>query len=249
MWVIETAVVAFSMYSAIPMPRTDWNERNMRYAMCAFPLVGLVVGLLEWGFARLAGILGFSGILAGAGLCLLPLIITGGIHMDGFADTWDALASQASPERRQEILKDPHIGAFGAMHLGMYLIASFALWASLRNVRPVPVIAMFCLSRSLSGLSVTSFRLAKSTGIAHAFASAADKKRAGGILLALAIVLTGVLAACGRTGTLMAAAAWAVFAFYRRMAERSFGGLSGDLAGWFLETAELLMLAVMCVMG
>jgi adenosylcobinamide-GDP ribazoletransferase len=47
----------------------------------------------------------------------------------------------------------------------------------------------------------------------------------------------------------MAAAAWAVFAFYRRMAERSFGGLSGDLAGWFLETAELLMLAVMCVMG
>ena len=45
----------------------------------------------------------------------------------------------------------------------------------------------------------------------------------------------------------MAAAAWCVFAYYRRMAEKQFGGLSGDLAGWFLQTAELWMLGALCL--
>ena len=36
-----------AMYSKIPMPRVEWNEKNMKYAMCFFPLVGVVTGLLE----------------------------------------------------------------------------------------------------------------------------------------------------------------------------------------------------------
>ena len=41
----ETVAVAFSMFSALPMPQVDWNERNMRYSLCAFPLVGALIGL------------------------------------------------------------------------------------------------------------------------------------------------------------------------------------------------------------
>ena len=43
MVVLETVCVAFAMFSALPVPHVDWSERNMRYAMAAFPLVGAVI--------------------------------------------------------------------------------------------------------------------------------------------------------------------------------------------------------------
>ena len=103
--VLETILVAFAMFSAIPLPRVDWNGRNMRYALCAFPLVGAVCGGLWWGWAWVCGWLGAPELLRGAGFCLIPALVTGGIHLDGCADTWDALASCAPPEKKQEILK------------------------------------------------------------------------------------------------------------------------------------------------
>ena len=247
MWILDTVVVAFSMFSALPMPRVEWDENNMRYALCAFPLIGVVIGLACWLWSWLGGLLHLPGLLRGAGWCLLPLLLTGGIHMDGFCDTCDALASHADPARKQEILKDPRLGAFGAIRLGMYLIACFALWACLPAYRPLPVLLGFCLSRSLSGFAVTRFPLAGSTGLAHTFAQAADKRRAGIVLLVMALILNGCLFLCGLEGAAMAAAAWCVFAYYRRMAEKQFGGLSGDLAGWFLQAAELWMLGALCL--
>ena len=249
MWVIETVIVAFSMFSALPMPQIEWNERNMRYAMCAFPLIGAVTGLAMWGWAAFAGGFHFPAVLKGAGFCLLPLVITGGIHLDGFADTFDALSSHAEPEKKREILKDPHIGAFGVMHIGMYLIASFAVWTSLPRFRALPALLMFALSRSLSGLAVTRFPLAKQTGLAYTFASAADRRRTGNALLVLALALTAGLCLSGFAGAAMAAAAWAVFAWYFRMSRREFGGLTGDLAGWFLTMAEFWMAAAWCLVS
>jgi len=41
MWLLNAMIIAIAMYSKIPMPRVDWNEKNMRYAMCFFPLVGV----------------------------------------------------------------------------------------------------------------------------------------------------------------------------------------------------------------
>ncbi|MDO4357228.1 MAG: adenosylcobinamide-GDP ribazoletransferase [Clostridia bacterium] len=243
----ETIVVAFSMFSALPMPRIDWNERNMRYALCAFPLVGLVIGLACWGWTALCGWLRFPALLRGAGLCLIPVALTGGIHLDGYADTCDALASHAEPEKKQQILKDPHLGAFAAMRLCGYFVASFALWSSLRTDAPLPVALGFCLSRALSALAVALFPLARNTGLAHTFATAADRSRVQKAMIALAVLLCAVLCVCGLTGAAMAAAALAVFFYYRRMARVQFGGLSGDLAGWFLQIAELAMLAALCL--
>lgn len=242
MMVLETVAVAFSMFSAVPMPQFAWNERNMRYALCAFPLVGVAVGGACWGWSLLCGALRLPALLRGAGLCLLPVAITGGIHLDGCCDTWDALASHAPAQRKQEILKDPHLGAFAAIRLCCYFLLTFALWASLPRFPAVPVLLGFCLSRSLSGLAVAAFPLAKDTGLAHMFAAAADRKRVSAALALLSAGLCAGLWAWGAAGGAMASAALLTFLRYRLMAVRQFGGLSGDLAGWFLQTAELWML-------
>ena len=116
------------MYSKIPMPKPSWDDRDMEYVFCFFPLVGVAVGavfLLWW---KLALWLGLSAVMTAAGCVILPLLITGGIHLDGFCDTSDALASHQSRERKLEILKDSNIGAFALIDCAVYLLALFACW-------------------------------------------------------------------------------------------------------------------------
>lgn len=233
------------MFSAFPTPKAEWSRENLRWLLCAFPLVGAAVGLLCWGWAALAELLRVPALLRGAGLTLIPVLATGGVHLDGYADTWDALSSHAPPEKKREILADPRLGAFAAIHLCGWFVMDFALWSALPRYEAVPVLLAFCLSRSLSGLAIAAFPLAKNTGLAHTFAQAADERAARRFLAGLSALLCLGLFLCGWQGVVMAAAALGVFAYYRRMARTQFGGLSGDLAGWFLQTAELWMLGAL----
>ena len=79
MIVFETIAVAFAMFSAIPVPQPVWGARNMRYALCALPLIGVVIGLVQGLWLLAAGWLSMPEMLRGAGLCLIPVLLTGGI--------------------------------------------------------------------------------------------------------------------------------------------------------------------------
>lgn len=98
--ILMNIAVAFSMYSKIPMPQFDWTEDSMKYAMCFFPWVGAVVGLLEFLWFRLCMALEFGSLFRAAGIVLIPIIVTGGIHFDGFLDTSDAMSSWREREKR-----------------------------------------------------------------------------------------------------------------------------------------------------
>ena len=97
---IKSAVIAFSTYSRLPMPQVEWSDENRKYALCFFPLVGALVGALMWLWVCVCGWLELSALLKGAVCAVIPLAVTGGIHMDGFMDTTDALASWQTEERR-----------------------------------------------------------------------------------------------------------------------------------------------------
>ena len=195
MVVFETVCVAFAMFSAFPMPRVEWNGQNMRYAMAAFPLIGAVIGAL-W---CVCGILPLPEMLQAAGFCLIPVAVTGGIHLDGFADTADALASYGDREKKLAILKDPHCGAFAVIRLCSYFALYFSLCACLRftpRVGGVWTLALV-LERALSGYVVASFPMAKNTGLAHTFATAADKRRVKIILLGMSVCVGAGMALLG----------------------------------------------------
>lgn len=244
----QTIAVAFGMFSALPLPQPVWTPRNMRYALCAFPLVGAVCGLCWWGWAALAECLNMPELLRGAGLCLAPVLVTGGIHLDGYADTCDALASCASPQKKQEILADPHCGAFAVLRLCVYFVWMLALCTAVETGGTVPfcVGLAFVLERSLSGYAIAAFPLAKDSGLAHSFAAAADRRRVKGILLLLSCAAAGGMTVLGGAGgRAMVLAALAVLIWYWRVAKQQFGGVSGDLAGWFLQLAELWQLTAL----
>ena len=240
---VQTVAVAFSMFSAVPVPQFEWNRRNMRFMLCAFPLVGALAGALMWLGSFVCGKLGLPPMVRGLILTAVPPLVTGGIHLDGCCDTWDALASHGTREKMRSILKDPHIGSFAVIRLILMLLAEFVLWTVLPDYRAVPVLAGFVLSRSLSGLAVASFPIAEGTGLARTFAEQADRRKTALFTAVLACASAAVMCLTG--GWIMAAAAAAVFLIYRTVLVPKFGGLSGDLAGWFVQTAELWMLAAL----
>ena len=108
-------VIAFSTYSKIPMPQVEWSEANMRHTLSFFPLVGAVLGLLFCAAARICALLNLGPVLTAAVLTALPVLLTGGIHLDGYCDTIDALSSHAPREKKLQILKDSNAGAFAVI--------------------------------------------------------------------------------------------------------------------------------------
>ena len=195
MTVLQTIAVAFAMFSALPVPQFDWNEKNMRYALCAFPLVGVICGAL-W---CLCGALPLPDAAHAAGFCLIPVWVTGGIHLDGYADTCDALASCGDTAKKLAILKDPHCGAFAVIRLCSYFAAYLMLCACVQFTPRTGALWTLALmgERMLSGLAVAAFPLAKNTGLAHTFATAADRLPCfGGRLSAVGSGYSGV----GRLG-------------------------------------------------
>lgn len=244
---LETLSVAFSMFSVLPVPRCAWSEKNMRFALCAFPLVGAVVGAAWWLWCAVCALVPVGDVLRGVGLCLLPVLLTGGIHLDGYADTSDALSSYGDREKKLEILKDSHCGAFAVIRLCCYFVAYFGLCGSVRFTPRAGLCwtLALVLERALSGFAVAAFPLAKDTGLAHTFATAADKQTVRRFLCGLSALLVLALTALGGGG--LAAAALLALWRYDFVAKKQFGGITGDLAGWFLQRAELWMLAALAV--
>lgn len=239
---LDSMFIALAMYSKLPVPQVEWDKKSMAYALAFFPIVGILCGswLLIW--CWLAEALNFGSFMRAVGALLGPLIITGGIHLDGFCDVTDALSSWQTREQRLEILKDSHIGAFALIGASCYLLAYLAIWTEIEtDINVCYFIGQgYVLCRVLSGLSIVWLRCAKTSGLAATFASAADKKGVTFFLLFwLAYVLVTIFyinwfwAVCG----LLVAAL--CFAYYRWLAYSKFGGINGDLAGWFLQLLEL----------
>ena len=82
----KSAIAAFSMYSKIPMPQSEWEEETNRYLLCWFPAVGLVIGVASCALMQVLSRLGAGPLLTGTLLTALPILLTGGIHMDGFPE-------------------------------------------------------------------------------------------------------------------------------------------------------------------
>ena len=251
MSIINSFFIALSMYSRIPVPRVDWKKENMRYAMCFFPMIGVAIGAVMYLAGWLLDKAVVSTLFRGVVFTLIPIIITGGIHMDGFMDTMDALGSWGDREKKLEILKDSHAGAFAILGMGCYLMWSVAVW----NELPAEVLGVcgvsFVLSRALSGFSVVTFPAARNSGLLKMFQDGAQKKVVRitmCLYVAAAVIMMAVMDARAMTGAV--AGAMIAFLYYVVVSRKQFGGVTGDLPGFFLETAELAMftgILVICI--
>ncbi|MEG0090626.1 MAG: adenosylcobinamide-GDP ribazoletransferase, partial [Oscillospiraceae bacterium] len=235
-------IIAFSMYSKVPMPKVEWTKDTMKYAICFFPLVGLVNAGLLVGWVSLSTLLRLNNIVFAAVATYIPILVTGGIHMDGFCDTVDARASNQSKERRLQILKDSNAGAFAVIKCGMYYLLCFAAFTQLSYDGIMILSLGYVLSRALSGLSIMNFKSARSDGLAATFKGTAHKKVVNIVLCAIAIyVCVGMVFINWRLGLVAILCAAIAVLYYYYFSNKEFGGVTGDLAGYFLQLCELYM--------
>ncbi len=247
---LKSIAVAFSTYSSIPMPQFTWTEKNMRFSMCFFPLIGAVIGGLMLLADYVCSAMSVTPIFRAALLTALPVLITGGIHMDGFLDTIDARRSFKGKEERLRILKDPHTGAFAVIYTGVLLLMSFGLSAETGSRQVLLACALsFVTARCLSGISVVSFPKARQDGSLKMMADASHKRVRFVLILELLFTAAAELAAAPWSGGAAIFTQGILFYYYRRMAERDFGGTTGDLAGWFVTMAEFAALCAAVLAG
>ncbi len=245
--ILHAVVAAFATFSIIPMPRIDWNENSLKGLLGALPLVGAVIGGVCFGYFWLSGLLGLPDILTAAALTILPLAVSGGIHMDGFADTIDALKSYGEPEKKRAILKDPHAGAFAVIGVVCYILLYFALCAALPyNWNILLLLGItHVLARVTGGLASLLLPGSTKQGMLSAFREAASKGNLYVLIGWAVLALTGAAFLMPLAAGVFLLASAAVFFYVKHIAKKQFGGMSGDLAGFCISVTEITLLFVL----
>lgn len=238
--------VAFGLMTRLPVGWLMPDGAAYRLERCGwcFPLVGMVVGGLAAAVLWLGATIGMPQAVAAAWSLGLSVLLTGGLHEDGLADTADGLGGGHTVERRLEIMRDSRIGSFGAVAIALTVAIRIAAVATLplpRALTAVPcsaALSRFCIlvvlagcraaRRDGSGRAVEGPNAMASLVIGGGFAAAL----AGALFpWRLAVALLGLCVIAGMATTTVA----------RRMV----GGYTGDILGATAVLADCLVLSVL----
>lgn len=230
-----------SMFCAIPFPGNLWDEKARDKSLLFLPLVGLEMGLLWWVLGLLCRKLALDALVTGLGLSVFPYLITGFIHLDGYMDVTDAMKSWRSLERRREILKDSHVGAFSVIGIVLLVLAQFAFMASAKQDADLRILIFIpALSRCCSALAVTALKPMDTSQ----YATRSCSKARIGFLTVLTVLLLGAgFRLCGRYGVALAGCLIG-YGVALGTAYRSLEGMNGDISGYSLTVGELCAVAV-----
>lgn len=242
---IRSLIIAVSMYSKIPVPQFAWKEEDMKYIFCFFPWIGAVIGVCVYLWNLLCGIFQIGDMCRGMVCMAIPLLITGGIHVDGYMDTMDALHSYQPRERRLEILKDSHIGAFAVIMLAVYGLVWLGAFSEIGSDAVLKIVCGgFFLSRCLCGISAVTFPLAKKEGMLYLFADSSHKRIVKGALYLQGIVCIGMMLFWSFwAGIVVTIVSFGALVCYYYRSRKAFGGITGDTAGYFVLSCEVCILA------
>lgn len=244
-----TLSLALTFLTKIPWPwRGEATAADLARAMFWFPWVGALLG------AIFAGVwLGLLRVLPGPAAAALLLVfsvwLTGGLHLDGLADTLDGLGGGNTPEDRLRLMKDSRVGAFGVLSLICVLLLKFAflLAAAQKGVGPWPVFLFPVAGRwGMVLLAYLSPYARREGGLGQAMTQGVSSRSvAGATFAALALAL----AAAGAPGLLLLAGAGFLVWLASLYFNRKLGGVTGDVLGAANEIVEVAVLGASLLLG
>ena len=232
-----------SMFCAIPFPCHVWEEKARSKMLLFLPLIGLEIGAIWAAAGWLCRWLGLNPLVTGLVLTVVPFLLTGFIHLDGFMDVTDAVGSCRDLDKRRAILKDSHVGSFAVIGCILLMLSQFALCASL-DVNLWVLILIPAISRCCSAIAVSTLPTMSTSQYSG------QKKNIGNLvflwsLLALLLILGFVC--FGKLGFGCVGCAVG-HALALRKGYRSLQGMNGDISGYSLTIGELAAVAVLAVL-
>ncbi|WHY79675.1 adenosylcobinamide-GDP ribazoletransferase [Neobacillus sp. WH10] len=242
-------LINLQFFTALPIPlELPMDKEHLRKAVQAFPLLGLFQGIIySCLFYVFHEFTPFSHLAVAFMLWLATILVTGGIHLDGWMDASDAYFSYQDPEKRLEIMKDPRTGAFGVLSIIVLLGCKFLfIYESTLNVEQATyffIAAIPFLSKSVMGVLLLTIKSAKNNGLGSLFQSAA-KPRVLWIypvyLMSFLFLVLLISKDYFLVGLLILTAVCCLF-LCRRKAVKWFGGITGDVLGASVEGTELIL--------
>lgn len=231
-------LLMLAFFTRLPLPQTPYTEERYIRGIKLLPLVGAVTGGFLWtaAFARPY----LPGPLFGVVLFLLYLLITGGLHLDGLADSCDALFSGRDRETMLEIMKDSRSGSFGV--LGLIVASAFYL-ALLPSASPAALFFFPVIGKCTPALAVQLSPYVRPEGMARLFAAHCTRSCAW-----IGTMLVFFVLGLAEPALLLPAALSLLLAgILTRRVERTLGGITGDVLGLLCEVSQIAFLALIPV--
>jgi adenosylcobinamide-GDP ribazoletransferase len=239
--VVRPLVAAFAFLTRLPVWSGPLRDEDLGRSLTFFPVVGLVLGLVLTGLASLLGGV-LPPTLAAVVLVALLAAVTGGLHLDGVADVFDALGGgRGDKQRMLDIMRDSRIGAHGAAALVLVLIAKvFAVAAVLERRDLICLLAFPAIARWAVTPAIVFFPYARAEGTGRAFSGEARAWEVAGAT----VIVAGALVALGPRLFVPAAGALVAASLLALWLRRRLGGLTGDVYGAAIELGEVVALAL-----
>jgi adenosylcobinamide-GDP ribazoletransferase len=228
---------AFGLLTTLPfgMPGT-WLPGDSGRAGIWYPLVGIVIGGLIWLVWRLLALC-FPPLVVGVLTLIVWVVLTGGLHLDGLADCCDGLFASTTPQQRLEIMKDPHLGTFGAVGLMLVLVSKAAALSLLSASSGLGIILAATISRWFI-LPAALLPLARPGGMG-ADLTAGFRRSA---IFATAILPLGLAFLLGMQGFFAMLSAILAGVAVLGWANIRINGVTGDVFGMLVEVTETAVL-------
>lgn len=235
---IASLRAALSFLTVLPVANPD-GSAGVRLGRAYFPAIGALVGFAAG--AVLVAVQALSTPLLGAAAAVATLcVLTGAIHLDGLGDSADGLLSRGDVARRLEVMRDPRLGSYGIVAIGVVLLLEFAALAGMAPARALAALVIAgALSRFATLAVIVFVPYVRTDGLGVA------AWERGGQRLDLLFGAATVLLVCflDWRRALVAAGLVTVAGFsVVTLARRRLGGATGDVCG---ATAELCQLAAL----
>ncbi len=244
---MKKILLALQFLTVIPLGMKNSEEKDFSGSLVYFPVIGLFIALILAVGLRIFQSLGFPDLTLSLFLVVLLVIITGGIHLDGLADTTDGLYSRKEKDETLAIMRDPHIGTMGVLAVVCVLLLKVALFYSLVDPLKIRGLFLMCLlSRWSMVMLIYLFPYARKEGKAKAFIE--------GVNLNIFLLATGIT---GLSASLIwkikGLILWVIIAactfIIGKLTAKKFGGITGDVLGATNEIIEVICLFLIYLLG
>lgn len=230
---IKDLLTAVSFLTIIPVHNSPNNQPGRAFAY--FPLIGLLIGITLWGTSLIKAPATVQAFL----VLLIWVVITGGLHLDGFADACDGLLATVPAEHRLAIMKDPQVGTWGAVGLIMLLLGKFTL---LTEAPALALLVVPTLGRMSMTLAAYSFPYARREGLGSYFRQGLGQNQLIVSILLFIAIVAGISIVANQLIWLFTLTIPVLITLFggRWAAKRLGRGLTGDVYGGLCELTELV---------
>ena len=246
---------ALRFLTIIPLPwRREASPEELGRSITYFPLVGIIIGFILAGLSWLLGLILPSAVV-NVLLIVSLAVISGALHLDGFADTCDGIAGHRTVEARWQVMHDSRVGGFSIAGVCLLLLVKYISLNSIpQHLLMVALILMPVISRWAMVYALFAYPYARPSGLGKAFKQGTNWQRfslATIITLAVAVGLTGLpnTAYSYLAGLAMVGGTWVIITAMAAYLRRRFAGLTGDTYGAINEVAEVGVLILVCLLA